>query len=173
MRTHSDRGFTLIELLIVVAIISLIAAIATPGLLRARMSGNEASAIASLKITTTGQVAYSAACGNGGYAVSYVVLATPITPGGSGFISEDLGGAILPQKTGYQFSLGPGTGATAGPTDCNSVATTTKYYASEVPLAFNTTGTRSFAVSTDGSIWQNSLPTAPTEPLGAPATPIQ
>jgi len=173
MSNRSDRGFTLIELLIVVAIISLLAAIATPGLLRARMTGNEASAIASLKITTTGQVAYSAACGDGGYAASYVVLATPITPGGPGFISEDLGGAILPQKTGYQFSLGPGAGAGAGPADCNGAATTTKYYASAIPLAFSTTGTRSFAVATDGSIWQINLATAPTEPLGPPATPIQ
>lgn len=47
--TTRQRGFTVVELLMVVAIIAAIAAIATPGLLRARISGNEASAIASLR----------------------------------------------------------------------------------------------------------------------------
>jgi len=173
MSSRQDQGFTLIELLIVAAILSVITALATPGLLRARMTGNEASAIASLKVTTSAQVAYSASCGTGSYAPSFVVLATPVTPGSPGFLSEDLGNAIVPEKTGYRFTMTPGAGAAAGPADCNGSITTSAYYATGVPVGFQTTGTRSFATSSAGTIWQQTTATAPTEPFGAPAVPIQ
>jgi len=173
MDRNSERGFTLIELLIVVAIISIIAAIAVPGLLRARMTGNETSAIASLKVTTSSQVAYSAACGNGAYAATYVILATAPGLTGEGFVSADLGNSATPQKSGYNFTLTGGAGSGAGPNDCNGTATVTTYYATARPLALNTTGSRSFAVNAGNSIWQLAGATPPTEPFGAPATTIQ
>jgi prepilin-type N-terminal cleavage/methylation domain-containing protein len=149
---QKQSGFSLIELLIVVAIILIIAAIAIPNLLRARMAANESSAVASIRTINSAETTYNSTYPSIGFSPNLLslggalgvacvpttttaclidaVLANNGNPGGSG-------------KSGYMFSTGAGTvsgGVNVG------------YTALAVPITINQTGIRGFCAEEDAVV---------------------
>jgi type II secretory pathway pseudopilin PulG len=134
--------------MIVVAIIGIIAAIAVPGLMRARLSGNEASAIGSVRTIASAQATYSSSCGGGGFADTLTGLSTAPT-GSVAFVPADLGSGT---KSGYTFTVdGDGPQVLAQAATCNNAVDAMQgFVAFGNPLTAGFTGVRRFAVSETG-----------------------
>jgi prepilin-type N-terminal cleavage/methylation domain-containing protein len=145
-----QKGFSLIELLIVVAIILIIAAIAIPNLMRARMAANDSSAAASERTIVTGEIGYSAAYPTIGFAIlSSLGGAVPCTPG-------VLTGCLIDNNLALN-----GTPAGAGK---SGYTFTVNLVAAAIPIQFDTeatplsaqTGTKAFCGMEDGVVRTNT-----------------
>jgi prepilin-type N-terminal cleavage/methylation domain-containing protein len=157
--TSAPAGFTLIELLIVVGIVGVISAIAIPQLMSARRSGNQASAIASLRTISSAEGVFASSCGNGAYATTLAQLAIGPIDGGAPFISPDLSSGVVISKSGYDISLARGAdGVVPGAPACNGVEAadlSTTFYATATPLVPGSSGDWFFWVGTPGTIYQS------------------
>jgi type IV pilus assembly protein PilA len=149
----ASRGFSLIELLIVVAIILIIAAIAIPNLLRARIAANEASAGSAIRTINTAEFAYNTAYPTVGYAPALINLggAAPCAPTSTQACLLDnalaSAGVGVGSKSGYVFAA---TGLTPAGTGNSS------FVSAASPVAYNITGVRNFCSTEDGVVRFNA-----------------
>lgn len=171
-RRSSSQGFSLIELLVVVAIILIIAAIAIPNFLKARMAADEAAAVSNVRTITTAAVAYHVTWANGYPPVLAAlggVSGAPATCSQAILIDSVL--ATPPsQKTGYTYAY-TGQGPTVIPPPICGAPGYEAYLVTATPISVGTTGQRSFC-STEPAVIHADITGAPiASPAACDALP--
>jgi hypothetical protein len=141
--------------------------------MRARMAGNEASAIGSLRAINSSQATFASSCAAGNYAQSLEDLATaPAAGGGEAFISQDLSATGV-AKSGYHVTVTGGTlpapSVVSAVAACNTKLPGSTFYSKAEPITPGSTGQRAFASNQSGTIWQDATGVAPTEAVMQPS----
>lgn len=124
---HSKSGFTLVEIMIVVAIIALLAAIAIPNLLRAKISANDALAQSTLRTISTASETYATASSG-----NYPGNVTSLTGASPAYLNSDYCGAT---QSGYTYACTFGAGS---------------YTFTATPVTVGTSGTTTYTITTGG-----------------------
>lgn len=167
-----QAGFTLIDMIFVVALVALLATLAIPGLMRARVTAQSASALGSLKVMNSAQLSFALSCGLGFYAPDLTALGLKPPASAEGFLPVDLTGGPIVIKSGYTISMA-GTPVDGAPETCNGLAagqTSAGYAIVADPIATVAAG-QFFGTNTDNVIYEDSASYMTTMPeIGAPAT---
>jgi prepilin-type N-terminal cleavage/methylation domain-containing protein len=172
MGPRQDCGFTLMELMMATALIVVLSAIAIPGLLRARMSSNESSALGSLRAVLGAQGVFAASCGSGFFAPTMVLLGTPPSDGGDAFLGADLANSPI-LKSRYVIKLTPGPVAPASPPSCNGAAAGSMVHTYFVGADSVNVGGRYFGANQGATLYESGAAVVVTQNGPPPgATPV-